>query len=598
MNGQTVALDGHVPEVIEGFRAGYGTLMQQSGALSRALPDLFQGVLNPVVVRVVVRDTRLYHDLLDWLTSPDLLVSGSAQAGAMQRLADMPSSMAQLPPGLVEEEMTALWQRDIPRFTARADSCDLRACSGRVFNQALGSSGTQALLERLGQTGLDDREWQAALLGAAFAVVAEPAPERARHGSTDGELDQRLLALTTEIGHAIERQAVRGYWGATWLLLAPTNGSAVNQHAAGLDLYAGTPGVALVLATFWQRSGEDRFAILAREALDYAHRLLAMQRAQGLPVSCSAYEGWLSVAWADMACGVLLRDAALMDRAQALALATPLAVFENETSIDFIGGAAGAIGALLAIHQHRPSAGLLARCHALAQVIAKAQLHGGSKSSEVGGWRLPQLPHPVLGMGHGASGICHALAALYKVTGEVSILEGLQQGLAFEARHFNPGAREWPDLRSAAQEAEPSYMVGWCAGACGAGMARLRLTDLLKTQAPATLPGDIEAAIDATLAALKSGEGGDHLCCGEAGRILFLMEAAEQARRPELAAAARDAAQAMLNRFEFGGTLELQDFSERLTVPSLMGGMGGIALAMLWASGKPGAANPLTLQIK
>jgi lantibiotic modifying enzyme len=84
----------------------------------------------------------------------------------------------------------------------------------------------------------------------------------------------------------------------------------------------------------------------------------------------------------------------------------------------------------------------------------------------------------------------------------------------------------------------------------------------------------------------------------QAGRILFLMEAANQTRRPELAAAARDAAQTMLNRFEFSGTLELQDFSERLTVPSLMGGMGAIALAFLWASGKPGIANPLTPQIK
>ena len=594
MCGQPVALGGHLPEVIEGFRSGYSTLMQQFGELSGPLPDLFQVVLNPVVVRVVLRDTRMYHDLLDWLTSPDLLISGSAQATAMQNLADMPSTMAQLPPGLVEAEMTALWQRDIPRFTAMADSRDLRACSGRTFRNALNESGTQVLQARWPLTGLPDLTWQSALLTAAFAVVDEPPPKQTRRGDADGEFNERLLAHALAIGNAMERQAVRGPWGATWLLLAPTHGNAVTQHAAGLDLYAGTPGIALVLSTLWQHSGEDRFATLAREALDYAHHLLAVQNAQGSSMRCSAYEGWVSVAWADMACGVLLHDAALMDRAQALALATPLAVFESETSIDFVSGAAGAISALLAIHQRRPSEGLLTRCHALAQVIASSQLDCGSN---LGGWKPPQLPHPVLGLGHGAAGICHALAALYKVTGEVSLLRDLKQGLAFESRHFNPNAKDWPDLRSTEQEGEPSYMVGWCAGACGAGMVRLRLTALLKTQAPANLREDIEAAIDATLAALKSDEGGDHLCCGEAGRIMFLMEAAGQARRPELEAAARDAAQAMLNRFEFSGTLELQAFSERLTVPSLMGGTGGIALALLWASGKPGAANPLTLQI-
>ena len=77
---------------------------------------------------------------------------------------------------------------------------------------------------------------------------------------------------------------------------------------------------------------------------------------------------------------------------------------------------------------------------------------------------------------------------------------------------------------------------------------------------------------------------------------MFLMDAANRMQRPELAAAARAAASAMLDRLEASGRLTLQQFSERLTVPSLMGGFGGIALALLAASGKPAIANPLTLQ--
>jgi lantibiotic modifying enzyme len=70
------------------------------------------------------------------------------------------------------------------------------------------------------------------------------------------------------------------------------------------------------------------------------------------------------------------------------------------------------------------------------------------------------------------------LLELYAVTGRGEFLEGGRAAFAYEDGLFNPAAANWPDLRSPGPAGggtpAPQYAAGWCHGAPGIGLARLR----------------------------------------------------------------------------------------------------------------------------
>jgi lantibiotic modifying enzyme len=131
-------------------------------------------------------------------------------------------------------------------------------------------------------------------------------------------------------------------------------------------------------------------------------------------------------------------------------------------------------------------------------------------------------------------------------------------------------------------------MSGWCAGPAGAGLARL-----LVGEADAC-GEEIEQAIANTRG--RMGIDRHHACCGEAGRILFLADAAERLDRPALRREALEAARRLAGFHRDAGFLRFQELNERPWTPGLLDGAAGVALALVAAS-VPGTSNPLSLGI-
>ena len=72
-------------------------------------------------------------------------------------------------------------------------------------------------------------------------------------------------------------------------------------------------------------------------------------------------------------------------------------------------------------------------------------------------------------------------------------------------------------------------MCSWCHGAPGIGLARLGGLDILETP---EIRQDIEVAINTTKQQKLTGI--DHLCCGNLGRVEFLLTASRKLSRPDL----------------------------------------------------------------
>jgi hypothetical protein len=91
--------------------------------------------------------------------------------------------------------------------------------------------------------------------------------------------------------------------------------------------------------------------------------------------------------------------------------------------------------------------------------------------------------------------------------------------LDYEAQTYDPDARNWPDYRDSAHGG--GFMMGWCAGAPGIALTRLRMLQLLPNaeQVPSWRE-DLLVAADTTAGAPLFAR--DHLCCGNLGNAAIL----------------------------------------------------------------------------
>jgi type 2 lantibiotic biosynthesis protein LanM len=281
-----------------------------------------------------------------------------------------------------------------------------------------------------------------------------------------------------------------------------------------MDFYDGLPGVAFFfgyLAAIDPAGGHaDLAAAVLTTVLHGTEEMGSDSRSIG------AFVGWGGVVYALTHLGIVLDRPELVRRAEELVdQITPL--IDQDEALDVIGGAAGAIGSLVALHHIAPSVRTVATIRRCGE-----RLVGSAQPMPTGiGWPCHGRS-ALLGFSHGAAGITWALLEAASLTGEPQFREAALNGLAYERSLFAPEHGNWPDLRALhAQTAPPSFMHAWCHGAPGIGLGRLRL---LRHLDDPTIRTEIEVALQSTLTA---GFGYNHsLCHGDLGNLDLVLEAA------------------------------------------------------------------------
>jgi lantibiotic modifying enzyme len=135
-------------------------------------------------------------------------------------------------------------------------------------------------------------------------------------------------------------------------------------------------------------------------------------------------------------------------------------------------------------------------------------------------WTPQEDELPLAGISHGNAGIALSLLHLAAVTGDERYQQNALAALEYERSLFSAEKRNWPDLREtdvlpdASSQEDLKYMLAWCHGAPGVGLARLAS---LQYRDDAAIRAEIDAAIQATLA---EGFGRNHsLCRGDMGNL-------------------------------------------------------------------------------
>ena len=302
--------------------------------------------------------------------------------------------------------------------------------------------------------------------------------------------------------------------GGSWLPVHRALGANATSQCGGVSLYAGSSGVALFLATLSRFTQERHHK---ETALASARQVLEQVRGLSRSIETGFYTGWPGAIWTLAEIAGLLDEEALIDASlcelQKLLPFQPVLPYT-----DIINGSAGLILGLIDLGVRFQQSWLLEIA-----VQHGTFLLDSAETSDVGtSWITLDVPvrKNLTGYGHGVSGIVIALAELHRVTGDERFAKAVYEGVRYESDCYSERLRNWEDHRTDVwPEGQSAAQVGWCHGAPGIALSRLRLLELGFDSV--LIRRDLNVAVETTRSKLAYADA-DHqrafgLCHGLAG---------------------------------------------------------------------------------
>jgi type 2 lantibiotic biosynthesis protein LanM len=531
LQGTDVNVLDYIDDIVAGFTAIYHLLQKHREELLSAEGPLARFAAD--AVRVLLRPTQNYATVLRESFHPDVL----RRALDRDRLFDWLWVDVKKRPELVKvirAEQEDLHRGDIPLFTTRPISRDVWSSTQERIADFFGEPGMVAARRRVQQLSEQDLKKQLWFIRASLATLSggaepvsrstlpriEPQTSEPKPGVSmeTRSLKKQLLAAAGAVGDRLEALALRGTHDVTWVGMTTFFNErqwAVRQ--LGVDVAEGLPGVILFLAHLGSVTGEERYTTLAHAALTTWRR--QVDRNRSALTMIGGFYGWGGVIYTYAHLGALWQQPALWQEVEAIVELLP-PLIERDEHLDMVGGAAGCIGSLLALYHCVPAERTLATAVQCGdRLLARAQATGQGCA-----WVTPIGAKPLTGFAHGAAGIAWSLLKLAALTGEERFRTAADGAIAYERSLFSPETGNWPDLRAndtaTGSNEQQRYLVGWCHGAPGIGLARLLgLRHLEDAQTRA----EITVALQTTLG---QGFGDNHsLCHGDLGNMELLIQA-------------------------------------------------------------------------
>ena len=588
----------YADDVLAGFTEAYRLCEEHGSELAAGpLASLCGGE-----VRVVVRPTIWYSTILQTAFHPDVLrdaLDRERHFDALWREAPKSPVLA----ACVEHERADLWRNDIPIFSAKPDSAVLLDSNRRPVPDLVLKPGIDCLRSRLAALGPADlarQRWLIrAALGTSAAAEADDAPAAARSahpppddpgtGAAGRELRMQLLTAADSIGRRLGRTAFRAGDSAQWLGVNSPRGRTWSVGPLKADLYHGLTGIALFLGHLGGLTADASHTTLARQALHSARRQI--ERGTTRRLGGMAGTGGIIYVFSELA--RLWGDETLLDAADQYAWqAAPAA--GKDTTYDFMGGSAGTIAGLLALHELRPSDRLLDQIRACADRLMATAVRSdagigwlGKGLREAGG-----ADFPIAGFAHGAAGFIPSLFMAADLLGDARYRHAALKAMTYEQALYDKDTGTWDDLRGMPRSdtnGRPGLPTTWCKGAAGIGLSRLICLAHTEDQRTSLLE------IGSALTAVAGQTLNSHcLCHGEAGQLELYIQAASVLNEPGWNRTAENRAAEILA--DFGRQGWRCGAPLRVETPGLLVGLAGIGYGLLRTAAPGHVSAVLALQ--
>jgi type 2 lantibiotic biosynthesis protein LanM len=567
--------------VISGFTSAYRLLMAHRDELLQEILPRFADD----EVRCVLRPTRTYSKLLTDSFHPNVLRDALDCDCLFDRLWISVEQQPHLA-SVIAAERADLWADDIPVFTTYPGSQDIFTSTGERIADFLAIPSLEVVRRRIRNFCEQNMEKQVWIIRGSFSSIKEKYEYKEAekqglqlHPSQTAVSRDRLIAVARTLGDRLERLAEYYDGKVGWLNVSLVNEGGWNLLPTGPDLYGGLSGLTFFLSYLGMLTGEQRYTALAQAALNTTRCQIGRRKRYPGLGGIGVFNGIGSFIYLLSHLGTLWNDPALYQEAEELVQLLPDAIAQDQI-FDVIGGAAGCIAALLSLYAVAPSQAILAAaCQCGDHLITSA------RPLAVGiGWSNKFAETPLAGFAHGNAGIALFLLQLFALSGEERFRQAALQAIAYEDSLFSPERQNWPDLRrspvsqvegdrSATHEKLP-YMVAWCHGAPGIGLARLGSLSVLHD---AKVHAEIDAALETTI---KRGFGMNHsLCHGDMGNLDILLTATQLLANERYKEELQRIAPMLLDSIETQSWIS--GVPQGVETPGLMVGLAGMGYALL-----------------
>jgi type 2 lantibiotic biosynthesis protein LanM len=563
--GAAVAPQNYLAEIIDGFKQICNWFMANRAVLDTP-GSAFCGFKDKPI-RAIMRYTMNYLFIIENSLNADALISKQAREEEIYRsLNEFPTATLLQPKikALINDaEFEAIKRMNVPLFTGNTSKRHIRESGDFPEWAFFETTPYQFTLNRIKSFDAAKMEQQVILIRSAFA---------ARYGETNTTETPGTVEVLTKYGQAAIRKeveliasgivssAIKSNNNFSWNGYTADAGNKLVLGELSPMLYDGSLGIACFLNSVDGDAHKQMIdAIITAEVKRTFQADRDLSFASGL---------------AGLLYALVKTHRADNDNLQTAIALTRLIEPEDiaeDAKYDIMAGSAGLLLSLAALYKSAGSADVLELMVTIAHHLLQARVI--DSASRTLNWRSEQFARPLTGFSHGASGIACALLTLFDITGIAKYKDAFYQSVQFENYYRNAERTNWCDLRKVGYDCKTT----WCHGAPGIGMARLHAYRILKDN---ELLRDVETAIATTKKHLLDDI--DFYCCGNTGRIDFLIEAAQVLGKPALLQYARKALVGIISRKNSRGWYQTYDTAGvSMQNPSLFRGTAGIGYTLL-----------------
>ncbi len=575
VNGRPVTYFDYKDEYHKGFETAYRRCMERRAELERDIPGMF----GNVPIRVMLRNTQLYGDLLIRTYKRKVLASEKARAELPEKLERALSfGYTERFGGIYEAEKTALLRGDIPYFYTLGSSLDLFS-EGKCVNREtdrdsafLALSGVDHALEELASMNETDLAFETRIIERAFdCFITTPGEkETQRPERSDVPLSREIAVSEAEalLGTIYSQMITAPDGTHGWIDAGHHDRS---PRVLGPDFIDGTYGIGIFAAAVSAVTEDPGVKARADKCTEAACSDLSCYVA-GLS------EMIRNVAGSDTTPLVMLgesnglagclKSAALINAYRGGLDETIDDIFGimkacdvgKATTCDRMGGLAGLIAVICDIP------GLAARNDAKDVVTILADRLLELKTFAADGyilWETVSKRHIISGAGHGMAGIAGALCSAGRLLGADRYLAAAKEALAFERGAYNEKFGTWNDYRTYPPQ---GYMHGYCSGAPGIGMALHRIGGA-EFEDLAKLAADAVEKIPLMFR--------DHLCCGNSSVAEYYLTAGRHEEAGRVLGGMYE------RRVKLGVYRIMPDKYNEIVSPTMFFGIAGVGYEML-----------------
>jgi type 2 lantibiotic biosynthesis protein LanM len=564
-NNAAISPQNYLAEIIDGFNRTCTWFITNKDGLDRSGSAFSNFADKPI--RVIMRYTMNYLFIIENSLNAEALVTEQARKEEIYRSLNEFPAATQLQPeirSLINDaEFKAIKKMNVPLFNGDTTKLHIRE-SGDIPEWAFfKTTPYQFTLNRIKNFDTVKMELQISLIQAAFTV---------RYGTKqkeDSQTTAKLLTVYTntsilqvvgQIASGIRSSAIKNNNTYSWNSYTTNGNNKLVFDTLSPMLYDGSLGIACFLHT------ADSFA--NKEMVD-AIISAEVKRAFNSAVDISFASGISGLLYALVK--THSADNSNLQTAIDLTRLIKPSDIGKDHKYDIMAGSAGLLQSLALLYKNTGSADVLNTMTFIGDHLLESRVIDSPSGALT--WRSEQFDRPLTGFSHGASGIACALLTLFDCTGIDKYKHAFYQSIKFENYYQNAQYSNWCDLRKTGSDCKTT----WCHGAPGIGLARLHAYAILKEK---SLLHDIEIAISTTKKHFLTDI--DFYCCGNTGRIDFLIEAAAVLGRPQLLKAARKALLTIINRKNERGYYQTFDMAAvSIENPSLFRGTAGIGYALL-----------------